>query len=361
MLQSDFCILEAHELSHTARSAPWRFNWINVDGCKCRSRSVEAKYGDTKDRKLGDEVSMFGRTRGARHGTQNRHQRRREPFVLVMLLHEIWRVVEPLPIKPIVTVGLIGLQILIHFFDDVMRELTGINFNNIHRYCLHPQKGWQAAYKALFGGRGRLFNIMPKETFWPRVFLSALIHADDTHLYYNMTSFCVKGVQLEGAMGPERFAFLIIYAMAATALIMILLSRALVECAPYVLSTMDVFLPTGYETCTVGFSGVIFCLKYVLNHGSHSTTRVHIPIPIFGNMFMAGLAGQSSGLDVPTKWVAWVELIVISLVTPNASFLGHFSGIAAGVIWVHCGDINDWLVRKVRGRQRWDRRAQYAR
>ena len=284
---------------------------------------------------------MFGRTQ---RGTQNRQQRHREPFVLVMLVYELWRIIELLPVKPIVTVGLICFQILTHFFDGVVRELTGINFSNTHTYCLHPRKGWQAAYKALSGRGGRLFNILPRQAFWPRVFFSALIHADETHLYYNMTSFCVKGVQLEGAMGPERFAFLIIYAIVASALIMILLSRALVECAPVILRVADIFVPTGYDTCAVGFSAVIFCLKYILNHGSYSTTRIHIPI--FGNMFMSGLGRHASGLDVPTKWAAWVELIIISFITPNASFLGHFSGIIVGMIWVHGSNVHDWLVRK---------------
>ncbi len=304
------------------------------------------------------ESGMFGRTPqyGARDRGRGR-QRRREPFVFIMLLHEVWKIIEPLPVKPIMTVGLIGLQVMIHFFDDVVRDLTGINFSNIQRYCLYPRKGWETAYKSLFGGGGGLFDF-PTHSFWPRVFFSALIHADDTHLYYNMTSFCVKGVQLEGAIGPERFAFLILYAIVTSAVIMILLSRALVEAVVYIPG--DYVVPTGYDSCAVGFSSVIFCLKYVLNHGSYSTTRMHIPL--FGSMFSAGMAGigRGSGFDVPTKWVAWVELVVISLVTPNASFLGHFSGIVAGILWVHSRDLNDWLVRKIRGQGRFDR-ARYAR
>jgi hypothetical protein len=39
------------------------------------------------------------------------------------------------------------------------------------------------------------------------------------------------------------------------------------------------------------------------------------------------------GIHVPTKHAAWVELVVISLVTPNASFVGHLAGILAGVIY----------------------------
>lgn len=34
------------------------------------------------------------------------------------------------------------------------------------------------------------------------------------------------------------------------------------------------------------------------------------------------------------QYVAWVELVIISLVTPNASFLGHLAGILAGLLHI---------------------------
>jgi rhomboid domain-containing protein 1 len=57
----------------------------------------------------------------------------------------------------------------------------------------------------------------------------------------------------------------------------------------------------------VGFSAVLFALKYVLNATSPGSSVV-------------------GGIAVPTRWAAWVELVLISLVTPNASFLGHLCG-----------------------------------
>ncbi|KAK9790945.1 hypothetical protein WJX73_005858 [Symbiochloris irregularis] len=38
------------------------------------------------------------------------------------------------------------------------------------------------------------------------------------------------------------------------------------------------------------------------------------------------------GIRMPGKYVCWVELILIQLVTPRASLLGHFSGILAGIL-----------------------------
>lgn len=36
-----------------------------------------------------------------------------------------------------------------------------------------------------------------------RLLLSALVHGDDRHLYYNMTSLLWKGINLEASMGTQ--------------------------------------------------------------------------------------------------------------------------------------------------------------
>lgn len=40
------------------------------------------------------------------------------------------------------------------------------------------------------------------------------------------------------------------------------------------------------------------------------------------------------GFKVHTRYAAWLELVLISVLVPNASFLGHLCGILAGVIYV---------------------------
>lgn len=58
-------------------------------------------------------------------------------------------------------------------------------------------------------------------------------------------------------------------------------------------------------------------LQVVLNHNSPSTTSVY-------------------GFQVPTKYAAWLELVVIHLLVPHSSFMGHMCGILAGMYaWVH--------------------------
>uniref|UniRef100_A0A0N5BHI2 Rhomboid domain-containing protein n=1 Tax=Strongyloides papillosus TaxID=174720 RepID=A0A0N5BHI2_STREA len=48
------------------------------------------------------------------------------------------------------------------------------------------------------------------------------------------------------------------------------------------------------------------------------------------------------GIPVPGKYSCWAELIAIQMVTPNASFVGHLSGIIVGLIYMETG-----ILRKI--------------
>lgn len=49
----------------------------------------------------------------------------------------------------------------------------------------------------------------------------------------------------------------------------------------------------------------------LLNHNSPAFTSVY-------------------GFQVPTKYAAWLELVVIHFLVPRSSFMGHMCGILAG-------------------------------
>ena len=53
------------------------------------------------------------------------------------------------------------------------------------------------------------------------------------------------------------------------------------------------------------------------------------------------------GIRFPTQYAAWLELVLISMISPNASFLGHLAGILAGYLYVH-GPIDAvlWIPRQ---------------
>jgi rhomboid domain-containing protein 1 len=54
---------------------------------------------------------------------------------------------------------------------------------------------------------------------------------------------------------------------------------------------------------------------------------------------------------VPTRYAAWIELVLIHLLVPNASFMGHFAGILAGLIYTSTpiGTIMDKFISSLTG------------
>jgi hypothetical protein len=71
---------------------------------------------------------------------------------------------------------------------------------------------------------------------------------------------------------------------------------------------------------SVGFSGVIFALSVVDIYKSAGGSR-----SIFGFF------------EVPAKVYPWVLLVVLQLLIPNVSFMGHLSGIVTGTVQAHGG------------------------
>jgi rhomboid domain-containing protein 1 len=140
-----------------------------------------------------------------------------------------------------------------------------------------------------------------------RLWLSAFYHIDETHLIYNMVSLMWKGVQLEGTLGSQKFA--------TTVAVLLGLSHGLVLASSSLLACLTESPTSFYSECSVGFSSVLFALKVVLNYNSPSHTNVY-------------------GILVPSRYAAWVELLVVQMFVPETSFLGHLCGILAGVIYM---------------------------
>jgi rhomboid domain-containing protein 1 len=115
-------------------------------------------------------------------------------------------------------------------------------------------------------------------------------------------SFLWKGYHLEHRFGWLRFALTIAYLLVVCHVLVVVLAFSLETCVGL----------RGYSRqCSIGFSGVLFALKVLLNHGS----------PAFTNVY---------GFRVPTKYAAWLELVYIHLLVPRTSFIGHMCGILAG-------------------------------
>ena len=150
------------------------------------------------------------------------------------------------------------------------------------------------------------FNILDRQE-WKRMILGSLYHADDFHLYYNMVSFLWKGRQLERRFGSVYFGFLLVIFTVLTSIVYVAINVIMSE----------VFDDRSYRMqCAVGFSGVIFALKVLVTHYSPSGMQY-----IFG------------AIPVPSKYIFWAELVLIQIITPNASFVGHLAGILVGLAY----------------------------
>ncbi|XP_071484385.1 rhomboid-related protein 4-like [Diadema antillarum] len=218
---------------------------------------------------------------------RRRAMHRREGLGLLLLFHQLYRVgFSRIPPATLVTLAaniLIYLRVLNPYIKRVIRSPS------IKNVCVSTVSVW---YKG----------------DWPRLFLAAWFHLDDWHLYYNMVSFIWKGISLERQMGTPYFAYLILVFSALTNALLVGLNIGVAELLED---------PSYITSCAAGFSGVLFALKVLTTY----YTPVH-------NQRIMGL------FSVPSRWACWVELVLIQLIVPRASFTGHLAGILVGLAYV---------------------------
>ena len=226
--------------------------------------------------------------------SRNRHNQIRQPSpVLISLGVQLFSIMQNSDYLPPITIFLIILNVFVHIAP--FPYILGFDLSNIGQNCIQPDK----IMTAFLYGRELLLN---------RIVLSAIIHVDDVHLYYNMISLLWKGIHLEKSLGSRPYLKLVAYSLLCAHTLMVLLTFVLDRFAfPAHIS--------GFHSCAVGFSAVIFSLKYVWNSQSPGTTNI-------------------GGIRINNKYAAWLELVLISVITPSASFVGHLAGILAGMIYV---------------------------
>lgn len=159
---------------------------------------------------------------------------------------------------------------------------------------------------------------------WRSFFLSNFEHGSDMHLYYNMVSFILKGSYLEPIYRTPNFVLLLIILSTGCSIMYVSLGYILMQL------TGDY----GYfTTCAIGFSATLFALKVIVL--CEERDRLH----------------NVSGFIVPSKLAVWFELILIHLLVPNSSFVGHLGGILVGCLYSYTfvGEIIDNLIHTITG------------
>nr|VDC77232.1 unnamed protein product [Brassica rapa] len=202
------------------------------------------------------------------------------PLLAISTVAEYYR----LPWKPPVTAGLLAANTLVYlrpaFLDPLIPHISEVWFNP---------------------------NLILKHKDLKRFFLSAFYHLNEPHLVYNMMSLLWKGIKLETSMGSTQFASMVVTLLGMSQGVTLLLAKSL--------HVLFDYRRAYYHEYSVGFSGVLFALKVVLNAQAEDYTSVY-------------------GVLVPTKYAAWAELVLVQMFVPRASFLGHLGGILAGILYM---------------------------
>merc|ERR1719150_1544116 len=197
---------------------------------------------------------------------------------LVLLIYQLGHRIGLTSLPP-VTLGLIIMQVAVYLQLMVLPRL-----------CLAGEAEWE-------GGE------------WIRLIIPALRHTNVFHLYYNMISLAWKGLSLERRLGSPKFFLTISILTITSSMFYVLLALVGSE----LLEDYSIM-----RQCAIGFSGVLFALKVVNSHHSHREEET----PSFFGFF------------VPVRQAMWGELLVIQIVVPNSSFLGHLAGILAGLLYI---------------------------
>ncbi|XP_047317059.1 rhomboid-like protein 14, mitochondrial [Impatiens glandulifera] len=207
------------------------------------------------------------------------------PLLGLYALNQYWR----LERKPPITATLVAANTLIYLRPKFLNPFLP----KLDQVCFNP-------------------HLILKNKDLKRFFLSALYHLDEPHLVYNMMSLLWKGIQLENSMGSLEYASMVSVLLGLSQGITLLLAKSML------LFNYD---KAYYQEYAVGFSGVLFAMKVVLNSRAGHYTNVH-------------------GLIIPARYAAWAELIIIQMFVPGTSFLGHLGGILAGIVYLKLKDMS---------------------
>ena len=210
--------------------------------------------------------------------------------MVIMLCMKVWQAYQDSPVKPPVTFACVAYNIAAHVYPALAMPFS------LGQVCFSTGAFW-AAWCAR-----DLVEVAV------RTFGSVFTHADDMHLYWNMGSLLVKGVLLEDRLGSEALAVFVVFSIVASSGIQLVV-------APFLARAF------GYDCgCAVGFSGVLFAMKVVLNYGDHA----------------AGSDATSSvwGVRVASRHAHWLEILVSGYLSPRSSLVGHACGALAGMCWL---------------------------
>lgn len=224
-----------------------------------------------------------------------------------------------IPNKSLITLGIIAANVVVFYRPGALDALLP----TIPEVCLKPNviirvsplPGFSLLFSLPLLFSSLLFSliiVLTSNAFFQdwniqRLLLSAFYHMDEVHLVYNMISLLWKGHDLEKKLGTVQYGITMPMLLFLSQGFHVFLSRFFSRTFSW---------HSLYHQCAIGFSSVLFAMKTILNAGDPNYSIIH-------------------GIMVPTKFATWAELIFIQFLVPNASFMGHLSGILAGIAFLN--------------------------
>lgn len=137
----------------------------------------------------------------------------------------------------------------------------------------------------------------------PRLIVPHFGHINVLHLMINMISFIRIGNIMENLLN-KYYLITVLNLGILSSIIHIIISYLGI----YVYGIYNV-----YYSYSMGFSSILFGLKYIYYK------RLNSLITMFG-------------IEINSSYAIWYDLIISQIMIPNASLMGHLSGIFAGII-----------------------------
>ena len=169
-----------------------------------------------------------------------------------------------------------------------------------------------------FPGMIRRVCLHPRSVLWLgevwRMAFAPFFHASLLHLLMNMIFLAQLAQQLEkNLFGSFQYASLQLLLMITSGLLHVLLNGGLEL----------LHLPSGWESCSIGYSGVLFGLLTILCHSQEHDKSFF-------------------GFQIPSKVYPWLLIAFAQLLVPHASMSGHLSGILAAYLYMY--HVTSWLL-----------------
>lgn len=134
-----------------------------------------------------------------------------------------------------------------------------------------------------------------------RIFTYPFFHAGFFHILFNLIAWFMLANNFEKTVGTLG-AFYVIF-------VLFIPLSAVLQCAVAVI--IDALASTQFRNdCSVGISGVLFAILVVNIHVSAASS-----ITFFG-LF-----------NISATWYPWLLAVILQLLSPHLSFMGHISGI----------------------------------